>query len=274
MDRLRDRFWLWGQNTGAHHLVPQFNLPGVNHMGPLEGCRYFGIPNCCRVALPAGPFPPFDKESEELKELPNVVWSAVGACGVTRNDNDGSDLDEVLRQATLFPNISGAVLDDFFASPETLAAGGPMIRHTLPSLKSMRDRLHAFPQRRLDLWVVWYEFQLDYPVQEYLDCCDVITFWTWEAKNLVDLEANLRRAQELTPNKRHFSGLYLWDYGTGNPLPPGAMEHQCETIRNLIKTGELEGAVVCSNCIADLGLEASDYLKEWLEKYGDEPAQA
>lgn len=268
--RLRDRLWVWGQEIGSHHQVPQFNLPGENRMGSLEFCRTFGVPNCCRVALPAGPFPPFDAESAELAELREVVWSAVGACGVTRNDNDGSDLDEVLRQAGMFPNITGAVLDDFFAAPETLAAGGPMIRHSLDSIRAMRDKLHNFPQRKLDLWLVWYEYQLDYPVKEFVDCCDVISHWTWEAKNLGDLEANLRKVREIVPGKRYYAGVYLWDYGTGNPLPDGAMEFQCETARKLIRNGDLEGMIFCSNCVADLGLKAADELKEWIAIHGDE----
>ena len=146
--KFKDRLWIWGQNAGSHHQVPCFRLPGVNRMESPEGCEYLGIPNCCRVVLPAGPEPPFDRESRKLASLRSVVWSAVGACGVARNDRDGSDLDEVLRQAELFPNVSGAVLDDFFASPETLAAGGPMVRHSLENLKIMRDRLHSFPEKK------------------------------------------------------------------------------------------------------------------------------
>lgn len=268
--KLQDRLWLWGQETGSHHLVEQFRLPGKNRMGPLECCRQFGIPNCCRVALPAGPFPPFDSASAELAELREVVWSAVGACGVTRNDNDGSDLEEVLRQAKMFPNITGAVLDDFFAAPETLAAGGPMIRHSIESLRSMRDKLHNFPLRKLDLWLVWYEYQLEYPVKEFVECCDVISHWTWEAKNLIQLENNLEKVRKLVPDKRYFAGVYLWDYGTGNPLPDGAMQHQLEVSRKLMHDGKLEGIIICSNCIADLGLKASDELKSWIDLHGDE----
>lgn len=268
--KLQDRLWVWGQETGSHHLVPQFNLPGVNRMGTVDFCREFGVPNCCRVAVPAGPFPPFDNASAELAGLREVVWSAVGACGVTRNDNDGSDLDEVIRQAEMFPNISGAVLDDFFAAPETLAAGGPMVRHSLASLQAMREKLHNFPVRKLDLWLVWYDYQLDYPVTEFADCCDVISFWTWEAKNLVNMEENLQKVRLLVPGKRYFAGVYLWDYGTGNPLPDGEMTRQLEIARKFIHDGLLEGIIVCSNCVADLGLTAADELKEWIKIHGDE----
>lgn len=265
-----DRLWLWGQNSGGHHLVHCFNLPGVNRMSVLDGCQYLGIPNCCRVVLPCGPEPPFDPHSEELTSLRQVVWSIVGACGVERNDDDGSDLDEVLRQAEKFPNISGAVLDDFFAAPETLAAGGPMIRHSLESLRSIRDQLHAFASRPLDLWLVWYDYQLVYPVREYAQCCDVITHWTWNGRDLIRLEENLARVRELAPGKRYFAGVYMWDYGAGQALPVETMQAQLEVCYRLIREGLLEGLIFCSNCIADLGLEAVEFTRNWIKEHRSE----
>ena len=40
MTRLRDRLWLWGQSPGSHHRESnnRYQLPGVNHMTPAEGC--------------------------------------------------------------------------------------------------------------------------------------------------------------------------------------------------------------------------------------------
>ncbi|OQA82391.1 MAG: hypothetical protein BWY31_03208 [Lentisphaerae bacterium ADurb.Bin242] len=268
--KFKDRLWIWGQNAGSHHRVPGFRLPGVNRMESREGCEYLGIPNCCRVVLPAGPEPPFDRESEKLASLRSVVWSAVGACGVSRNDRDGSDLDEVLRQAELFPNVSGAVLDDFFASSETLASGGPLVRHSLESLKTMRDRLHSFPKRKLDLWLVWYDYQLDYPVEDYVDCCDVITHWTWNASELPRLEKNLAKARELAPGKRCFAGVYMWDYGAGKPMTVEEMRHQCGICCDWIRAGKLDGMIFCSNCIADLGLEAVEWAKKWIHEKAEE----
>ena len=113
MTKLRDKFWLWGQNIGVHHTCYN-NLPGVNRMDSAEGSRFFGIPNCCRVAMVNGPFPPFDAESEKIKDCKQVVWSAVGAGGLTQHNDDKSDLEEAMRQAAIYPNISGVVLDDFF----------------------------------------------------------------------------------------------------------------------------------------------------------------
>ena len=85
MTKLRDRFWIWGQDPGCHHLNPSgvngYKLPGENLMDSREGCDFLGISRCCRVTMWTGPFPPFDDEAEKIKNLDEVVWSAIGAGG-------------------------------------------------------------------------------------------------------------------------------------------------------------------------------------------------
>lgn len=266
----RDHFWLWGQEPQAHHRC-DYRLPGVNTMNPVEGGRYLDIPNCCRVVMWDKPEPPFDEESEKLRAFRQVVWSAVGAGGVQRNNNDQSDLDEVLRQAELYDNVSGAVLDDFFASVEGFQSDGKTARHTLQSIRRMRERLHGFPRRKLDLWLVWYSYQLDYPVEEYVELCDVITLWTWNGSELADLDRNMERLVAKTPGKRRLAGCYMWNYGERMPLSREQMQHQLDRYHAWMREGTLEGVVFCSNCIADIGLEAVEMAREWIRTVGCEP---
>ncbi len=63
--KLREKLWLWGQDTGTHHAYHknEWKLPGVNRMEPAESARYLGIVNCCRVVMTGKPLPPFDAES-------------------------------------------------------------------------------------------------------------------------------------------------------------------------------------------------------------------
>lgn len=275
MQKLRDNFWLWGQNFGSHHGVGQggkngYQLPGENKMDAAAGCKFFGIPNCCRVAMVAGPVPPFDAETEKLKDCRQVVWSAVGAGGVKRNSDNQSDIDEVLRQAEKYPNVTGAVLDDFFKSVEGFKTGGSIARHTVDSIQSMRDKLHGFRIRKLDLWMVWYSYQLDYPVQEYLELCDVITLWTWKGCDLSALDENIQKCVAKTPGKRRLAGCYMWNYGERCPLTRDQMQHQLDCYYKWIKRGVLEGIVLCSNCIADIGLETVEQTRQWLALVGEE----
>ena len=277
--KIRDRFWLWGQNAGSHHFHPDpskahgnvYDLPGKNSMESAEGGEFFGIPNCCRVVMSSGPVPPFDEESEKLKGFRQLVWSAVGAGGVARNSDDKSDLDEVLRQAEIYPNITGAVLDDFFKSVEGFATSGGLIaRHSVGSIASMQEKLQSFPQRKLDLWMVWYTYQLDFPVAEYISLCDVITLWTWKGSDLVNLDANIDNMIAQSPGKRHLAGCYMWNYGEQKPLTNQEMQDQLDCYYRRIKKGDIEGIVLCSNCIADLGLEAVEITQRWLNTVGEE----
>jgi hypothetical protein len=172
MSRLIDGVWLWGQTPGSHHVNPSYRLPGKNLMTPVEGCEFFGIDRCCRVAMSAGPFPPFDEESNQLDGIKEVVWSIIGSGGVRCNEANGGDIDEVIRQAKMFPNITGAFLDDFF-SERRLGIFTPEM------LVSFKEKLNREVGRKMDLWVVYYEREYlnRDRIRPYLDVCDVITYW-------------------------------------------------------------------------------------------------
>ena len=98
--KLKDNFWLWGQDAGSHHRgSPEggYSIPRTNLMEPREGADFFGIEKILRVSMSAGPFPPWDEEAEKIKDMKEVVWSAIGAGGIKGHyENEQSHLDEVL----------------------------------------------------------------------------------------------------------------------------------------------------------------------------------
>lgn len=267
--RMKDNFWLWGQNVGSHHVgSPEggYKLPGVNHMDSREGCDFFGIDKCLRVTMSTGPFPPFDAEAEKIKDLKEVVWSAIGAGGAKIYSNDNhSDVDEVIRMAKIYPNVTGAIMDDFFHATEV--PGRSSGRHSIESIQSIRNKLHNF-QKPLDLWVVWYTYQLDFNVDDYLQLCDVVTLWTWKGSDLSDLDTNIRKMVKRTPDKRRLAGCYMWNYGEKKPMTMDQMKYQLDRYYYWLKKGDIEGVIFCSNCIADIGLETVEYTKKWIAQVG------
>lgn len=262
---IKDNFWLWGQSAGTHHAAYDniYKLPGENRMTPAQGCEYLGIPNCCRVVMGNHPTPPFDDESREMANLKQVVWSIVGSCGSVRNNVGLGDVDEVIRQAKMFPNVTGGVLDDFLNQAR---------RDLFPLEKvvQLRNKLNTEVGRPMNLWVVMYDEQLSDPVQPYLDVCDVITFWTWCGSNLVNLDSNMQRVIEMTPGKRRLAGCYMWDYGVSKPLDIAQMKYQCERYLSYIRKGWIEGIIFCSNCIADIGLDTVEWTRNWIREVGNE----
>jgi hypothetical protein len=134
----------------------------------------------------------------------------------------------------------------------------------------MRDRLHGFAKRELELWMVWYTYQLDYNVQDYTELCDVITMWTWKGCDLKNLDENIEKLLEKTPGKRRLAGCYMWNYGERKPLSVDDMKFQCEKYYDWIKKGWIEGIIFCSNCICDVGLDTVEWTKNWISEIGDE----
>jgi hypothetical protein len=259
MSRVRDKLWIWGQEPNSHSA---YNLPGTSRMTALEGAYYLGVRNCCRVVMSNKPLPPWDQDSMALVSMDQVVWSVIGSGGSERNDVRDGDLAEVLRQAQRFPNVTGGILDDFLGNRRDIFTPDDVAR--------WRDRLHTAAPRPLDLWVVLYDHQLDEPVQPYLDVCDVITFWTWKAKDLDRLEENLQRVTCMTPGKRRLLGCYMYDYGVKQRMPLELMQKQCVLGLQWMRAGLLDGMIFCSNCCADLGLEAVEWAREWIARVGDE----
>ena len=266
MAKLREKMWLLGESAGSHHTeqAEHYHLPGVNKMTPIEGCRFYNIPNCCRCCMQAGPFPPFDSESAELVECKEVIWSIIGSGGVRRNEAEGGDIDEVIRQAKMFPNITGAFLDDFFSERR-------MGIFTPEMLVRFKEKLNREIGRKIDLWCVYYEREYlnRDRIKPYLDVCDVITYWIWKASEMPKLRFYLDHLVEYTPGKRRIAGCYLWNYGEGKPYTPEEMQFQLDVYLEYIKAGVIEGLMICSNCCSDIGLPTVDQMLEWLDKNGD-----
>jgi hypothetical protein len=229
-------------------------------MTPAEGAYYLGVPNALMITYGNRPMPPFDREMRAFAPLKRVVWSIVGDSSTSR-----TDLDEVLSLAGLFPNLCGAIMDDFFHQPD---ASGAISRLSVAQLQDVRARLHR-AARELDLWVTVYTHDLGLPIQPYLEPCDVLTLWTWRAEHLVDLGRNFSRLEALLPAKRKVLGCYLWDYGVGKPMPLEAMKQQCAQGLEWLRHGRIEGMILLASCICDLGLETVEWARQWVAEVGD-----
>lgn len=259
MRTVRDCLWMWGHEAGSHN--GGFGVPGASRMTPAEAALYLNVPNLLIVVFGGKPEPPFDRHTVAMRPFDRVVWSIIGDSGSRRND-ELPDTAEVGRLAARFPNITGAIMDDFFADD---ASGA---RRPVEALHRFRDELEARAGRHLDLWVVVYDRQLDRPLQPYLEFCDVITFWTWRARDLPKLADNFAALEHLAPARRKVLGCYLWDYGDQKPMPVQAMEQQCEQGLEWLRQGRIEGMIFLASCICDLELDAVEWTRDWVRRVG------
>ena len=157
-------------------------------------------------------------------------------------------------------------MDDFF---KTNATGNDIGVLSVEDLKKERTRL-KIPDRTLNLWVVLYDFQLNLPVKSHLELCDTITFWTWEAENLANLNDNFKSLEDLAPNQQKVLGCYMWDYGQKRPISVTDMEMQCELGLEWLQQGRIDGMIFLASCICDLDIEAVEWTKNWIGKVGNQ----
>jgi len=222
-----------------------------------------GLKNAIMVTFGGLPEPPLLPHARALAGVDRLVWSIVGDSSSMRNDS-ATDLDEVVSLATDCPNLSGAIMDDFFHAPDK---AGNVSRYSVPQLESFADRLHH-AARPLDLWVVLYDHDLHLPVAPLLSPCDVVTFWTWTADALPQLAANLPRARTLAPGKRIILGCYMWDYGRARAMPVASMQAQCRQGLAWLKSGAIDGMIFLASCICDLNLETVEWTRRWIAEVG------
>ena len=263
--KLKNALWLWGQDAGSHHVTTTgnfWNLPGANKMNPAEGLKYFGIPNCCRVVMNGKPEPPFDRDTEALKDARSVVWSFIGDGGSRRNDSD-TDLEEVVRMARRYPNVSGAIMDDFMR-PDRMAIFDPN------RVAEFKQRLHtAILGKPLDFWTVLYTHEIAENILPYLEQVDIVSLWTWDGRDLVNLKENFAKLMAMT-DKSLYAGCYFYDYVGCRELPMDLMRFQMDVYHEWLMERKIKGIIFCSNAVADIGLKTADYAREWIAQHGEE----
>lgn len=262
MDRLRDRFWIWGHPAGSHD--NEWGMTGMHsRMTPAEGAYYLGVRNALMICYRNKPQPPFDQETMALDPLREVIWSVVGDSASSNNTETLGYLDEIVRIAKDHPNIKGAIFDDFFCA-------GRENFYTPPVLNKMRNVLHNAPGGKLDMWAVVYDYQLDTDIQKHVDEFDGITFWTWKQEDLQNFQQNLEKIRRIANGKKLLLGCYLYDYGAAREMSVENMALQLEWYAEAVRSGKADGVILLSNTVADLGFEAVEYARKWLAEHGDE----
>jgi hypothetical protein len=238
-------------------------------MTPAEGALYLDVPNIIMVAYQTAnepckmlPAPPYDPYLISFRPLKQVVWSIVGAGGVASK----ADLEMIRQLALKYPNIVGVQMDDFFRDTFD---GGRIGVLTPKELDYVQGQLKTEGQK-LDLWVTLYRHDLQHDLADWLKRVDVVTFWTWESKDLDTLEDAFAKAERATPKARKVLGCYMWDYGEHKPIPIPLMQKQCQLGLEWLRKGRIEGMIFLASCICDLNLEAVDWARNWIREVGDE----
>jgi hypothetical protein len=257
---VRDRFWIFACAANSDY----YTIRRRSLMTPVESAIYFDVPNLLVVQsseneAPYGRLqPPLAQYTIAMRPLKRVVWSVVGSGGFT----SPAETKEVLDLAKTVPNFAGVMLDDFFG----VAAKHGVL--SVAQLAEVRRQLKQI-QQKMEIFVTLYVNQLDLPIRDYLDLIDVITLWTGNPAELVNLEANLKKLETVAPKAKKLLGCYVIDYATKQGIPVAAMQLQCETGLRWLKAGRIDGMIFLGNTVMDLGFESVEWTRQWIRKVGD-----
>jgi len=260
---VEDRLWLFGSPTGS--TAPHTKRRTV--MSPAEGAFYLGIPNIYMNQANAGPEaelgrfePPFEQYAVALRPFKRVLWGLVGSGGFTTPEERKEGVELICKT----PNFVGAHLDDFFTSKAT----GRRAVLTLEELQDIRQTLKA-AGRPLEIYSTYYTTLLKLPLNDYLKLLDGVTFWTWKPEDLVNLASNVAQVKEMAPHLKVILGCYLVDFTKKVSIPIPAMQRQCEFGLEALQQKQIEGMMFLSNGVMDIGFEAVEWTREWIQKVGD-----
>ena len=264
---VRDKLWLLSNPTNADYNM----LLKRSVMSPCEAAIYMGIPNIFMVQqYPEKgqeswykPFePPFEQYTIPLRMLKRVAWSLVGASGVTKD----WERKQVLTMAHRTPNIVGVYLDDFFHDEP----GREVASLTLEQLRDIQQQIKG-PDKKMDMYVTFYARQLNLPIAEHLKLIDVITLWMWKPEELDEVDSYLTKLDQMAPHCRKMVGVYTTALNekktpawTG--MPVALMQKQCEQALGWLRSGRIEGIIVYGGTTLDLGFEAVDWTREWIQE--------
>jgi hypothetical protein len=268
-DTVRDRLWIWGHPAGVYNDSYLRPLKRVSTIEPVAAAERMGIKNVIFVRY-GGPAPPFDSYYAPFRRLDRVYWSLVAAGGGT----SGAEREAAFALAAKNKNLRGFILDDFFHEPSEGNAADPMPQPGRQFRASLTPaELHALAQRqvagrRLPFMAVVYTGQVKPGAKAHIAEVDQLCLWTWRPADLKNLEANFAALEKLAPGKQLFLGCYMYDFHASKPLPVALMQRQVELGYGWLKAGRIAGMIVLATPNVDVGLEAVEWTRRWINAEG------
>jgi len=264
---LRDRVWLWGHPAGAAE--GRYAVPSGSQLTPVEGVHLFGGSNVYFVPWVT----PMDLERTTLAadHLREVGWS-VERGRVASHGDDRDEIDRIHELAARHRVVGRVVYDDFFGMTEgdEVVLAKPYAGYTPATVAADRERLHKQGARQLDLWLVLYSTQQIPDAVPYIQQFDGVCLWFWKESEVADWQARVDRFLAVTEGQRRQIGVYLYNFGEDRPATPELVVSQLERCAELVRSGTIDGFVLHTNVVADVGLEASTAAQEWMARHGDE----
>lgn len=250
--KLKSKAWIWGHP--ANSLVGCAAIPEGNATDPVEGMKQLNAENIFWIHFGRGP--------ENRRESAMRMDATCQKFGYRLMPN--RSIDQILAERAEFSHLSVAAYDDFFCEE------WPQNNYTVHPASAVREERRRLNEVGVELWCVHYERHIEQDISEYLDAFDGFTFWFWSQQPPEVYESTLAKFIERTPKKRRMLGIYLYDFGRRCPADPDLVERELERAEELIRNGVIEGFILHTNAVADLGYEGYDRAVAWMKAHADD----
>jgi hypothetical protein len=117
---------------------------------------------------------------------------------------------------------------------------------------------------------VIYDRQLNPGARAHIAELDQLCLWTSRPADLKNLETNLVVLEKLAPSKQLFLGCYMYDFDGRKPLSVDLMRYQTELGYRWLKEGRIAGMIFLATSNVDIGLEAVDWTRRWIQANGNQ----
>ena len=265
--KVKDKFWIFTSRAHDDDIyLARCKEKTMNwsRITPAEGAFMLGVPTAMMIVSDGQPVS-YSAEAygtmESFCRMKNVLWSVKGS-GAFRIGNEEQFICDL---AEKYPNVSGAYLDDMFGWDED----GSNEELYANELKEIRERLDK-ACRPMEIWATCYIKDVQKYSAKMYDPIDVVTIWNMDTSKIDNLEEEFEMYETLLPNKKKALGIYMFDYPTGSSVTLERMEKQCETGLKWLREGKIEGMVFLTNCTMGIGLPSEKWLRDWIDKVGDE----
>ena len=266
MTTMRDVGYVW-EGQPAYRDFP----PSIYGLG--EGCAYFGLSQAYYL---------YHGNNEialtKLAGLRQVLCDLSGlhyeklvlpdkrvGWGLARDSRvPGKGPAAVLEQAAAvsrlsrqFPNVIGALLDDFVGVVDH--AG-----YSYADCVSIRDILKA-GNPDLKLYTTTYTHEVTAGRWgEYAPLVDGVFLWEWKSENLFHLDEYVPQCRDLFGDKPVILGCYLRDYGADMPVPMDRLRAQWERIPGYLEQGLVDGYCILGAYLIDHQPEQAEWVRDFI----------
>ncbi len=245
---LNEKIWVWGGPTRQWG-------GSMDDDTLVKGARFFGAQNGLYVYGP---------HSDAVLELHRPLTRLVCQIGSNCRNPEAVAADTVAEAERLsalslrFPNIVGAVVDDFDTGSE---------KFTAEKLAAIQGALRSH-NPKLKLHVVTYTMKQHPGCDDLLPYLDVVTLWVWKQGELARLDEDFDRMRQEFPGKPILMGIFIHDYGeTSKARPNAVLAAHLDACRRRIDAGQAHGIIILGDReIAKHPAEAA-FVRDYLAKH-------